>query len=266
MIKKKAYQRVNGLSIVGETYLPKANQEARYPAICMCHGIPGRIKDPTDRGYKLLAERFCMEGFAVLIFNFRGTGESDGNFDILGWTHDLTAMIDFFFDYPGVDKKRFSLLGFSGGAAVSVYVTANDPRISSLVTCACPSELRDISKTEDIILFLNQSREIGIIRDKNYPPSIEEWIAGFNEINPIKWVKRISPRPMLIIHGADDELVNVSHAKRLYEKAKAPKDISIIERGIHRIRTDERAINIALEWLKKVNGLSPKYTVKRNFV
>jgi dipeptidyl aminopeptidase/acylaminoacyl peptidase len=258
MIKERVSQIVDGLRIRGEIYLPQAKQEVHYPAICLCHGIPGRIKDPTDRGYQLLAERFCMEGFASLIFNFRGTGESDGNFDILGWTRDLTSMIDFFFDYPGINKKHVSLMGFSGGAAVSVYVTAHDPRISSLVTCACPSDFRFISKAEDTFLFLNHAREVGIIRDKNYPPSVKEWIAGFNEISPIKWVGRISPRYMLIIHGADDELVDISHAKKLYEAARNPKDISIIERAVHKIRTDERAINIALQWLKKVNGLLPK--------
>ncbi|RJP59741.1 MAG: hypothetical protein C4549_01865 [Deltaproteobacteria bacterium] len=255
MIKEKVSQRVNGLLIGGEIYLPEAKQENHYPAVCLCHGIPGRIKDPTDKGYQLLAERFCMEGFASLIFNFRGAGESDGNFDILGWTRDLFAMIDFCFDHPGVDKRSVSLMGFSGGAAVSVYVTAHDPRIFSLVTCACPSDFRFISKPENALLFLNQAREVGIIRDQNYPPSVKEWIAGFNDISPIKWVSRISPRPMLIIHGTDDELVDISHAKRLYEKAKDPKDILVIEGAVHRIRTDERAINGALEWLKKVNTM-----------
>ena len=63
MIKERVSQIVNGLRIVGEVYLPEAKQEYHYPAICLCHGIPGRVKDPTDRGYQLLAERFCMEGF-----------------------------------------------------------------------------------------------------------------------------------------------------------------------------------------------------------
>ena len=66
----------------------------------------------------------------------------------------------------------------------------------------------------------------------------------------------VSPMPMLIIHGTDDDLVDISHAKMLYKKAKDPKDIWIIEAAVHRISTDERAINGALEWLKKVNTMS----------
>jgi len=255
MIKERISLIVDGLRIVGEVYLPEVNIKKVHPAVCLCHGIPGRIKDPSDRGYQLLAERFCMEGFAVLIFNFRGTGESDGNFDIIGWARDLTAVIDLLFNHPGIDKNRISLMGFSGGAAVSVYVTAHDTRIFSLVTCACPSEFSLISEPERINWFINQAKTVGIIRDRNYPPSIQEWIAGFEDISPIKWVDRVSPRPILIIHGTTDEIVDQTHASRLYEKAKDPKDILMIEGAEHRIRTDERAINGALVWLKKVNTM-----------
>ncbi|MFH1624554.1 MAG: alpha/beta fold hydrolase [Pseudomonadota bacterium] len=253
MIKEKVSRIVDGLRIVGEVYLPSDRREKAYPAVCLCHGIPGTIKDPTDRGYQLLAERFCMEGFASLIFNFRGTGGSDGNFDILGWARDLSVMIDFFFRHRGIDKRCVSLVGFSGGAAVSVYVAAHDLRISALVTFACPSEFGFISEPEKAELFINRVREVGLIRDPDYPPSAKVWVEGFKDICPIEWVNKISPRPILIVHGTADEVVDVSHAWRLYEKAENPKDLSIIEGAIHRIRTDERAINRALEWLKKVN-------------
>jgi dipeptidyl aminopeptidase/acylaminoacyl peptidase len=254
MIKEKTSLIVDGLRIVLEIYLPDVKGEA-HPTVCLCHGIPGRVKDPTDRGYQILAERFCMEGLAVSIFNFRGAGESDGNFDILGWSRDLTAVTDFLFEQPGVDKRRISLMGFSGGAAVSVYVTAHDPRICSLVMCASPSEFSLISEPEMVNSFISQAKTIGIIRDENYPPSVKEWVKGFEAISPLKWVDRISPRPILIIHGTSDATVDVSHARRLYEKAAPPKDILIIEGAEHRIRTDERVINAALKWLKKINSM-----------
>ena len=82
---------VDGLRLVGQLYLPA--RVASSPVVCICHGIPAdapaantRIK---DRGYAGLAEDICRWGFTVLIFNFRGTGGSQGNFDILGWTGDL---------------------------------------------------------------------------------------------------------------------------------------------------------------------------------
>ncbi|MDY7030336.1 MAG: alpha/beta hydrolase [Thermodesulfobacteriota bacterium] len=254
MIKERTSILVDGIRIVGEVYLPDRSSEKIYPAVCLCHGVPARVKDPTDRGYQLLAENFCEEGFAVLIFNFRGAGESEGNFDILGWTRDLNAMLDFFSNFPGVDKSRISLMGFSGGAAVCVYVTAHESKISSLVTCACPSEFSLIAQPERVNLFIEQARTVGIIRDTDYPPSLEEWLNGFEEVSPIRWIDRISPRPMLIIHGTNDDTIDVSHAWRLYEKANEPKEISIIEGAEHKIRTDKRPIHTAIKWLKKINA------------
>ena len=74
MIRKIIVLEVEGLNIVGQFYLP--GDKTPYPAVCVCHGIPAHIPDPSDKGYPLLAERICREGFAVLIFNFRGTGDS----------------------------------------------------------------------------------------------------------------------------------------------------------------------------------------------
>jgi alpha/beta superfamily hydrolase len=71
------------LRICGEVYIPPGGSRP-FPALVICHGIPARVKGPDDRGYPLLAERFCQEGFFVLIFNFRGAGLSEGNFDLLG--------------------------------------------------------------------------------------------------------------------------------------------------------------------------------------
>ena len=257
MIRESVSVLADGIRIAGEVYIPGTSTEETYPGICLCHGVPARVKDPQDRGYQLLAENFCMEGFAVLIFNFRGTGASEGNFDISGWTRDLTAMIDFFYSHGNVDKRRISLMGFSGGAAVSVYVTAHDSRIFSLVTCACPSEFSLMSQPERVDLFMDQAKTVGIIRDRHYPPSLEDWLKGFEEVRPIKWVDRISPRPIFIIHGTDDDTIDVSHAWRLYENAKDPREISIIKGAEHGIRKDERAIHVALQWLKKINTMSP---------
>jgi predicted acyl esterase len=83
MSMEKISWKSDGLTIIGELYLP-AGRRGTFPALVICHGIPAKVKGPDDRGYPLLAERFCQEGFEVLIFNFRGAGLSEGDFDILG--------------------------------------------------------------------------------------------------------------------------------------------------------------------------------------
>ena len=252
---KRVKLEVDGLRLAAEVYLPSG--KGTHPALCICHGVPAkRTPDSTDRGYPLLAERFCGEGFVVFIFNFRGTGESEGNFDMLGWTRDLEAAINYLFQLDAVDKSRLSLMGFSGGAMASVYCAANNKRVSSVVACACPAKFFDISEFSRIEEFLAHCRQVGIIRDSSFPPSVEEWAGGFDEVSPIKWVHKIAPRPLLIVHGDSDQTVPLSHAWELYNRAEEPKDISIIPGAEHRLRLSEPAMNAALAWLKKVNDLA----------
>ena len=206
----------------------------------------------------MLAERFCSQGFVVLIFNFRGTGESEGNFDILGWTRDLEAAIDYLCRLDVVDKSRLSVMGFSGGALATVYCAAKDKRISSVVACACPARFFDISEFSRVEEFLEHCRQVGIIRDGNFPPSADEWAGGFEVVSPLKWIHKIAPRPILIIHGDSDQTVDPSHAWELYHRAGKPKDIAIIAGGEHKLRLSEPAMSAALSWLKKVNGLAEK--------
>ena len=252
---KRVSLKVDGLRVAAEVYFPSG--KGIHPALCICHGVPAkRTPDRTDRGYPLLAEGFCNEGFVAFIFNFRGTGESEGNFDMLGWTRDLKAAIDYLFQIDTVDKSRLSLMGFSGGAMASVYCAANDKRVSSIAACACPARFFDISEFSRIEEFLAHCRQVGIIRDDNFPPSVEKWARGFDEVSPIKWIHKIAPRPLLILHGDSDLTVPLSHAWELYHKAKEPKEISIIQGAEHKLRLSEPAMSAALAWLKKVNGLA----------
>jgi dipeptidyl aminopeptidase/acylaminoacyl peptidase len=245
---KEIRLKADGLELAGELHIPSVDKE--HPALCICHGIPAVPPDPTDRGYTLLAQRFCRAGFITLIFNFRGTGKSEGNLDILGWSRDLQAALDFLYSLKKVDETRFCLLGFSGGAAVSVYTAAHDPRVSSVVTCACPADFRSLPQRETPLDTIQRFREIGAIRDKDFPASIEEWQKGFETISPIKWIDKISPRPLLLVHGDADELIPLEHAHKLYQKAEEPKELKIIPGAKHKMRLEKAAMDFVLDWLK----------------
>ncbi len=250
MKKKSVALKADNLDLVGKVYFPEAMDEP-YPAICLCHGIPsGQQPSPEDSGYPGLAQRLCAAGFVTLIFNFRGTGQSQGNLDMLGWTRDLKAAIDYLVSLEKVDKSRLCLLGSSGGAAVSVYVAANDPRISSLVTFACPAEFSFLTDKQRAMATIDHFRSIGVIRDTDFPHSMDEWLEGFSAVSPLRWIDRISPHPLLLIHGDKDDLVPVEHAYKLYERAGEPKELVIIPDVGHRLRLEEKAMTTALNWLK----------------
>ena len=233
MFKDFVVLEVDGIAIVGQLYL--LGNKTQYPVVCLCHGVPsGNPPDPGDGGYPLLAEKICRNGLAVLIFNFRGTGDSGGNFDILGWTRDLQTAIDYLWSLADIDKSRLSLVGFSAGAAVSVYVASRDKRVSGVAACACPADFSFFTETNEPQSVIDRFRKIGAIEYADFPPSVEEGFDHFNMVTPINHVAGITPRPLLLVHGSEDETVPISHAHHLYEKAGEPKELVIIDGAGHK--------------------------------
>ncbi|MHC1581664.1 MAG: alpha/beta hydrolase, partial [Candidatus Syntropharchaeia archaeon] len=135
-MRKKITFLSGGNKIRGMLFIPKEERGG----ICICHGIPMVAKPVEGKGYPDLAEKFCSVGFVTMIFNFRGTVGSDGYFSFSGWSEDLFSAVDFL--SSKVDK--IGILGFSGGAIVSVYNTAIDKRIRFLMSCSCPTEIKRI--------------------------------------------------------------------------------------------------------------------------
>ena len=250
----KVHLTVGGIKIAGEIHLP--GDSGPFPAVCICHGIPsGKPKDMDDGGYPELAQRMCRWGFTAFIFNFRGAGESGGNFDLAGWTSDLKAAIDYLWEFPEVDRANLSLLGFSGGAAVAICVAALDTRVSRVAACACPAEFTFLNEVDEPEKVVEHFRSIGVIRDAAFPASAEEWLDGFNKVRPVDYVARIAPRPLLLVHGDRDETVPVEQARWLYKEAGEPKKLVIIDGAGHRLRQDRRAMKRVMDWLGNHCGM-----------
>ena len=73
---------------------------------------------------------------------------------------------------------------------------------------------------------------------------------GFELVKPIDYIAQVSPRPLLLVHGSQDKTVDVSHAHRLYAQAGEPKQLAIVEGAGHRLRRDEEAMAVVINWLK----------------
>jgi dipeptidyl aminopeptidase/acylaminoacyl peptidase len=244
---------VDGLKLPASVFLPEISPG---PALCLCHGIPAGTYNPTDEGYTLLAQRFAAAGFVTMIFNFRGAGEAEGNLDMAGWARDLQAAIDYLYELDESDTSRLFLAGSSAGAAISVYAAAHDTRVAALVTFACAADFGFLANEQHAMSSIDHFRSIGLIKNPDFPPSVEEWLQGFSDVSPIRWVERISPRPLLLLHGDQDDIVPLEHAHRLLERAGEPKQLLVLQGAGHRLRVEEIAITTALEWLRAKASLT----------
>jgi pimeloyl-ACP methyl ester carboxylesterase len=167
--------------------------------------------------------------YDVVAFDFRGHGKSSGLFT---WTSkecaDLQAVIAY---VKGCGYESIGLMGFSLGAAISLIETAQNPDIKTLIAVSAPYDFWKIDfnfwkpgMLDDLKLNLGYKA-----KGKGVRPS-HPWAR---KIAPIDIVDRISPRPVLFIHGAEDWLINPKHSRELFNKAKQPKKIVILEKAGH---------------------------------
>jgi len=245
----------DGITIRGRFFFPSKRPDRQYPALIICHGVPGSGKDrpSDDPGYEALADHFARLGLASVVFNFRGCGDSGGNFDIMGWTRDLEAVLDQTLNTPYIDPTRVMLLGFSGGGAAAIYVSADNPKVYGLAVAGTPADFTIFDGDPDELVA--DFRQRGLFRDPEFPPNIETWLKGFEQIEPLRWIGQFKGQYLLVVHGDADELIPVEHARDLFQHAPAGiGTLSIIPGGLHRLRLDPRCIEILDAWFLKILG------------
>ena len=161
----------DGIPLSASLFVPPGS--GSHPGLVICHGMPAGPQPNAgvpatsegDLDYPALAEWCAWEGFAAVIFNFRGTGQSGGNFHHLGWVQDLDAVVSWLRERPMVDPARVVLLGSSLGAAVAIFVAAHRQDVAGLVSFASPAVMGMRLQPAKAV---ERMREMGIIRDPDF--------------------------------------------------------------------------------------------------
>lgn len=223
---------------------------ARVPGLIVSHGFPAGPggADRAANTYPALGERLCEEtGWAVLTFNFRGTGESGGDFSMRGWREDLAAVADCLGGRP--DVTGVWLAGSSAGGALSVCHAAEDDRVRGVATLAAPRSFRGWVASPS--RFLDEVRRIGLIRSDGFPPDVSSWAREVDEVDPLAVAAKIPPRPLFVIHGSDDDIVPTADAQAYAAAAGPNTEVRIVPSAGHRLRHDPRVVAMLIGWLSR---------------
>ena len=118
--------------LIGMLHTPD-KVETSCPAVVFFHGFTGTKVEP-HRIFVKTARRLASAGFYALRFDFRGSGDSEGDFSemtIGGEVSDAIRSIDVLTEVESVDVGRIGVLGLSMGGCVAACVSGQDTRVQS---------------------------------------------------------------------------------------------------------------------------------------
>ncbi len=225
------------------------NRRSLLPAVIMCHGFPIGPLDARQSAltFPQLMDRIASElGWAAMTFTFRGCGNSEGDFSMQGWADDLRAAIDHMEEE--VAPGGIWLVGTNTGAAIALCEAADDPRVNGCALLGPRADFDDWAAQPR--RFLEHAREIGAIRRPGFPQQFDEWTRELRKFRPRDAARRFAPRPLLVMHGDDDESVPVADSRGLAESHGAA-ELRVIAGAGHRLRHDPRAIAVLMGWLDR---------------
>jgi putative redox protein len=239
-----------GLRLVAHLAAPKPGSKAPgNPGLVVCHGFPNGPKSAAASGqtYPELADRLAEEaGWKVLTFNFRGTGNSEGDFSLGGWLQDLHAAVDHLLLSGDVDGVW--LCGASTGGSLAICAAAEDDRVKGVAALSARADFDDWAAHPR--RFLEHAREIGVIRSAAFPADTDAWIRELKETRPLVLAEKLAPRPLLLVQGSDDDLVPALDARALAD-CHGHAELRIIQGAGHRLRHDPRAVAVLLGWMDR---------------
>lgn len=217
-VEAVTFRTADGLTLDG-WYLP--HPEAR-DAIVFCHGFAMNRHELLD-----LAEGLRARGHAVLLFDFRAHGSSEGSRSTIGYreTEDIAAAVDFLESRPELAGVPLGIAGISMGAAASLLATARDQRIRAVVADSSFAALAAIA-AQGVRTYC---------RLPTYP--FAPLILRFGELltasrisahRPIDALAAIAPRPVYFMHDSTDTFIPADQTRALYAAYTGPKECWII--------------------------------------
>ncbi len=222
--------------------------------VIICPGFFNSKKNTTIRK----AIDIVSASYDVIIFDFRGHGDSGGKFS---WTSkellDLEAVLNY---AEGQGYKKIGIIGFSLGSAVSINVTSRRPGIKSMVLISTPLSFWGIDYhfwEPEMLSDLKANLECnwegkGANIDHVFMP----------KERPIDRISNIKETSILFIHGDKDWVIKDYHSRKLYEAAAVKdKRLEIMHNGLHAERLIEqypdRMRTLILDWFSRTLPVCP---------
>lgn len=261
----------HGAALTGTLMLPD-DGSARAPVPAIVQG-PGWLGLRDARLYEPYHAGLLAAGFAVLVFDYRGFGDSEGDatyLDPMAQVEDWRNAITYLETRPEIDPERIGVFGSGGtGGGHAIVIAGLDRRVKAVVSQVPIADGREwlhrMRREHEWLEFLDRVAddrrrrvlsgvsELVPPRDGIMVPTPERrstpvksdvdgrvpqlvQLASADAIfayRPLDFADRIAPRALMLIAVENDATTPEDHAWALYERAGQPKCLVIQRHTTH---------------------------------
>lgn len=222
--------------IHGMLHLP-AERGAPAPAVMLMHGFTASSTS-DNRFLVRQARHLAAAGIAALRFDFRGSGQSEGQFHemtLSGQIDDAMAMFDWLGRRPEIDRERLGLHGFSMGGAIAGSLLGQRRDIQAAVLWAPVAHpLAVMARGATPEQFAAAARSG--IADAGGEGLGAAFIAELPAIQPLAALSG-HVVPLCVIHGSADETVAPSEGESFFALAAGEREMVYVEGANHTFTT-----------------------------
>ena len=240
--------RSRSQKLIGTLLIP-SQTKVLPPGVLIMHGFPGVPPILYD-----LSSSLCQEGFAPMLFHYRGCWGSGGRYSFLGALKDAQEALEVLAQRKDVDESRLATVGHSFGGLAAIQTAAQNSSLKAVAAlCPVASLKEDITGLHSKTILV---RGLPFVSGLTMTDALKEWKAITEHYDPIYYVNKISPRPFLVIHGDKDDIIPIKCSTKLFSRAEEPKEIAVVNGADHIFSGKQRiVVGKTVSWLKKVISL-----------
>ncbi|MBP1931374.1 alpha/beta hydrolase [Ammoniphilus resinae] len=252
--------------LAGTLSIPQGEQ-APYPVVVLLHASgdvdrDGNTETMPMNAFKELSELLAEEGFAVLRYDKRGVGKSEGEYLAAGFfdlVEDTKAMIEFVKEHPQLDPHQLILLGHNEGCLIAPVINQTHP-VQGMILLSPSTEplaktiawqrgkmIEDIRNTkgmqgimlrilkvekkfrkvnQQLVHQINNSK--GSVIDFKGKDINAKWYREHTEFNVREYLSEVNC-PVLAVTGTKDVQVKIDQTKEICELVKGKCEAHLVQ-------------------------------------
>ncbi|MGI5912590.1 MAG: alpha/beta hydrolase [Syntrophomonadaceae bacterium] len=204
----KFTSRGDNLTLKG--WLIPASQSKK--TIIFAHGYSNN-RLQSDVPLLPIVKAVVNEGYNVLMFDFRNSGESEGHLTSVGEyeVNDLLGAIDYVKAKPEISEEII-LFGFSMGASTAILAGAREPSVTGVIADSPFSDLKvyldnNLAKWTHLPPVPFNQAFLAVV------PILTDLKPG--TVSPVREISQMNNRPVLLIHGESDMTIPLENSEIL---------------------------------------------------